>query len=208
MPTRSVGSSILLFALALAGCAGTASIRPLTDSNSPIQWNGFSLPPPQGAGWYIQEAADGVEFFKMLSPGPSRDPSIAEPQSFALGVLIQKADSREIATADGLRNYVDQHMIVPDPKRRQRLIDHKTASYTEQGTDCVHYEAKFEEQPRKFVLEITGAGFVCRHPSSPGYVVHGTYSERHARDSETQAFDTQIRDAEALLKKVTFTPMR
>jgi hypothetical protein len=205
MPLLIARLSFVALVIALSGCVANAPYRPLTkDIALPIQLNGLTVMPPQGTGWHIQQTDDMVGFAKTLSLGPSRDPSIAEPQTFIIRVLVEKVNSGEIATADGLRLSVER-FVRPDLQRHQRLLDRKMISYVEQGTDCVRYDAGFEEQPRKFILLMTGAGIVCRHPLSPKHVVHGTYSERHARDSETKTFDAELQQAETLLKNIRFT---
>ncbi len=202
--------SLSAFALpiVLLGCGAMSPIRVL-DPNSPaMQINGFKVIPPQRAGWQFSSTDSLVGFYRLLSLPEAPGASENEPQTFVITVETLRAASDDIATVDGLIRYTGRFSSAVSPERRQRLVEHKLSAYRDHGTDCVSFNAVVEEQPRKSLLEIRGAGFVCRHPSSSGHVVRGMYSERHAAGVQTQSSEPDVREAENVLKSVEFMLLR
>ena len=198
-----------MLALVLASCAELPSIQPLNDHGFPVQANGFFVMPPQGSNWQFSKGDSEVRFYKILDvPQPGKELSSAEPHTFIISIDTTRADRQDIATEESLMRYAGRFVTTLSPERRQQLIEHKTTPYTTQGTDCVRYEARVEEQPRRLLLNIQGAGFVCRHPHAGGYVVRGAYSDRQVRSSVTQPSDEALREAEVIIKSVIFTPMK
>lgn len=200
--------SALTIVMDILGCAGVSPIKPL-DANSPaMQGNGFTVTPPQGKDWLYSGSVSAVAFYRLLNTPQGRVSSEFEPQTFVVTIETQVANSDDIATVDGLLRYAGRFVTTLSPERRQQLLDHKTSAYRDQETDCVRFEGVIEEQPRKRLLEIRGSGFICRHPSSPRHVVRGAYSERHVHGGDAQPSEMAVREAEAVLKSVTFTSLR
>lgn len=195
--------SVLVLFVSLFGCGG-GQIKQLDANSQTMQVVGFKVLPPQRAGWNFSGSDSLVAFFRLLNQSAGQ----SDPQTLVISVETQGAPINDIATVDGLLRYTGRFSSTVTPERRQRLLEHKMTAYRSQGTDCVRFEASVEEQPRKTILEMRGAGFVCRHPFSPGYVVRGMYSERHVGGGNVQPIDADISEAEGVLKSVEFTPMR
>ena len=176
-------------------------------AHAQVRESGFTVTPPQHDGWYVERSREGVAFERLLSIGPSRDRATAEPQTFAILVVRQRVRADAIASPEALESFARQQVVQADPRRNQKLVASKLERFTTQGTDCVRYEATFEEQPRKFVLVITGAGMMCRHPGATDLVVHASWSERHARDSEAAPIDAYVLEAQKVLDSIAFTPL-
>lgn len=200
---------VITLGITLTGCAGYPSIQALTDKNTPMVANGFSVSPPQGSGWHFSQSADSIEFYKALnSPAQDKNTPNSEPHTFVISLDTKKADPRDIASAESLMRYTGRFVTTLSPERRQRLISHNTSHFAWQGTDCVRYEGRIEEQPRKQLLNLWGRGFVCRHPNAPDHVVRGAYSDRHDQSAAPPAAEVPTAEAERVLQSVKFTPMR
>lgn len=209
METSIKGIPAGMLALVLASCAGLPSIQPLTDHGSPMQANGFYVMPPQGSNWQFSKGDSEVQFYKILEVSQARkDLSSAEPHTFIVSIDTKRADRQDIATEESLMRYAGRFVTTLNPERRQRLIEYKTTPYSTQGTDCVRYEGVVEEQPRRLLLIIQGAGFVCRHPYSGDYVVRGAYSDRQVQASVRQPSEEAVREAEIVIKSVMFSPIK
>lgn len=209
MKAPITGQVALVLTLACVGCAEVTPIKPLDEKSPAMQGNGFSVTPPQEMGWQTRRLGNTIGFFKLLAlPRQEKKSPEGEPQTFVITIETQRANSQDISTKEGLLRYAGRYATTVSPNRRQRLVSYKTSPYIDQGTDCVRFEAVIEEQPRKLLLDIRGTGFICRHPYSADHVVRGGYSERHVQGGSIQSPESAVREAEAVLKSVVFTPMR
>lgn len=196
---KLAGVAATLALLAGAGAAQEAGPRPLV-------LNGFSLAPP--AGWDGQRGPATVAFGKLVDEHPARSSELMPRQTFMIVARMERAPVESLATAAALEQYVLERILLPSRDRRQQVVSRQTEPFTMQGTDCVRFRMVLEEQPRRDVLVISGAGFVCRHPHAPSHAVHASYSERHAKGDEVAPADAEIAEAEAVLRSLSFTPLR
>lgn len=194
-----------VLALTLYGCMAETPIRPL-GTRASIAANGFVVTPPQQEGWYVREGDSGVEFYRLLDAGTA-SARPAEPQTFIIAVAMHRVGRDEVATSDDLNRFAER-LVVPDAGRRQQMLHRSLAPRPTGGADCVRYTVMFEERPRQNVLRLSGAGIICRHPLSPGHVMHATYSERHTLGADIQDSGPLVNAAEALLENITFIPIR
>ena len=196
--------------IALVGCAAPSPPRPLGDATQRLEFNGFSVMPPRGSGWYITDSEYGVAFFIKLPSDPlaSSNGVIQVPRTFFVAVSLMRPGLMDVSSPDALKREV-QKSLSADTDGNQTLVDSKITPYSIQGTDCVRYEATYEVRNHAAapggVLAMPGAGFVCRHPLSPDQAIHGTYSERRIQGLPPGPADTHRSEAEAVMASVLFT---
>jgi hypothetical protein len=213
---RSTASGIAALAaiVAIAGCATPPQMRPLAEGTGPIASNGFSVTPPKGTGWFVQEHPDAVAFFKRLPPdefAPAGGKPITVARTFFVLVALMQPTAADLSSAQALRHEVERLVSAEEPPVR-RVIDYSVTPYAAQGTDCVRYVVRYQERDRPFapgaVLDMPGGGFMCRHPSASGRAVHATFSERRLNGAPERAGENHLAEAEAVIGSVTFGPLR
>lgn len=168
--------------------------------------NGFSLAAP--AGWDRQRISAGVAFGKLVDEHPAKSTELMPRQTFMIMARVERASVESLASAVALEQFVIERILVPSRDRRQQIVSRATEPFTLTGTDCVRYRMVLEEQPRRDVLLISGAGIVCRHPDAPAHAVHASYSERHVKGDEVKPADAEIAAAEAVLQSLTFNALK
>jgi hypothetical protein len=200
--------------LILAACAAPSAPRSITDAAQRVESNGFSVLPPKGANWYIEESPYGVAFYKRLPPDTLVTPtgaSVAVPRTYFVLISLVNPRALKVHTTEDLKREMERTLL-EDPGSDRKIIDYKITPYSTQGTDCVRYVFRVEERNRPFapgaVLNMPGGGFMCLHPLSAGQAIHGTFSER--RLSEAKAIDGETHQAEgaAVLDSILFGPLR
>lgn len=211
---RCFASLVAGFALALGGCAGTSPVQPLTDATARLESNGFSVMPPKGADWFVEVSPYGVAFYKKLRPDTHVTPAgaaVAVPRTFFVLVTLVRRGNVDVSSPEALRKETER-FLRDEPGPNRRLVEYKAAPYSAQGTDCVRYEARYEERDRPFapgaVLDMPGGGFLCRHPFSTGQAIHGTFSERHVHGAPAVAGEAYRSEAQSVLDSVVFAPLR
>lgn len=215
---RNLGLAVACLIVIGACTATTGPPRPISDASKRLEFNGFSLMPPQGAGWSVEEKGrHEVTFWKELwldVAALEGGRSATAPRTFfmSMSILPPEGEAARPFTSDYMRSETERGfkgMQTP----RMKLMSYKVEPYVMQGTECVRYEARFEELdhpqlPRGAVIEMTGVGFTCRHPSSPRRAIDGKYSERRLRGAPERPGETYRAEAEAALNSVTFPPPR
>lgn len=206
--------------IGIGACATTGSPQPqpISDASKRLELNGFSLMPPQGSGWSVEaKGRYEVTFWKELwldVAALEGGGSATAPRTFFMSISILPSEGEALKpfTSDYMKSETERGfkgMQTP----RMKLMSYKVDPYMMQGTECVRYEARFEERdhpqlPRGAIIEMTGVGFTCRHPSSPLRAIDGKYSERRLRGAPERPAETYRAEAEAVLSSLTFTSLR
>lgn len=172
----------------------------------PLVLNGFSLMPP--AGWQGQRGPATAVFGKLVDGQPAKSSEPMPRQTFMIMARLERAPAESLASAAALEQFVLERILLPSRERRQQIVSRHTEPFTMAQTDCVRFRMVLEEQPRRDVLLLTGAGIVCRHPQAPAHAVHASYSERHVKGDDVAPADAEIAAAEAVLQSLAFTPLK
>jgi len=210
--------SVIVLVIFLAACATSAPDLPKQKPDERLEFNGFSLLPPKGSGWSVEEKGRyEITFWKDLwldVAALEGGGSATAPRTFFLRISILPSEGEAVRpfTSDYMKSETERGFKGMQT-RRMKLMSYKVDPYVIQGTECVRYEARFEERdhpqlPRGAIVEMTGVGFTCRHPSSPLRAIDAKYSERRLRGAPERPAETYRAEAEAALSSLTFTPLR
>ena len=212
MKTKAKYVAVVLGVM-LAGCASRSAIRPVTDSTTRLQYYGFSVLPPPGSHWYFSgEGKYGVGFGKG-DPEKYKERSDLT-HTFVVAVSnLEYFDEKgvwEVDSPEKLEEAAD-NLLQAQSRGRFRLIESELISYRTQGTDCVRFQAVYEEQRNPsapgVVLIINDQGFYCRHPDSAKRMVHAIRSERFVQGEKTFLDESLQREVEEFFESVEFTPL-
>lgn len=204
--------------IAIGGCATTSSPRPVSESSQRLELVGFSLMPPQGSGWSVADRNPyGVTFRKELwldVVSLEGGNSATAPRTFFMNVSVVPSERKAARpfTAEYLKDTTERRFTQMQTPR-MKLVSYEVDPFMAHGTECLRYKVRFEERdhpqlPRGAILEMTGVGFTCRHPSSPRRAIDAKYSERRLHGAPERPAATYISEAEAALSSLTLTPLR
>jgi hypothetical protein len=176
--------------------------RPVTAHEQRLSFRGFSILPPQGRDWYIRnQTPSDIVFFKPLTD--KTKPSSQAHSTFGIVVMVVYPDEGSVGD---LREYVRQRLR---GEGRFTNVQSRVASDNALDVECVRFESVSEERDNPLVpgvLTLTGYGVFCRHPFSPRYLFHLSYSERYPQKEPSRLDDVVRAEAEAVLKSVVFAP--
>ena len=192
--------------------------RPISESPQRLELVGFSLMPPQGSDWSVGDRTPyGVTFWKELwldVVSLEGGNSATAPRTFFLNVSMVPSEGEAAGpfTSEYLKDTTKRRFTQMQTPR-MNLVSYEADPYMTKGTECVRYRVRFEERdhpqlPRSTIVEMTGVGFTCRHPSSPHRAIDGKYTERRLRGAPERPAETHISEAEAALSSLTFTPLQ
>lgn len=204
---------VLIQAIILAACANQPAIRPVTDTSTRLQYYGFSTLPPQGGYWYFGgEGKYGVNF-------GMGDPDKYKERSNLIHTLILEVSNLEYEDEKGVWNVdspealrqATEDLLQAQSRGRFHLSKSELNPYRTQGTDCVRYNAVFEERdnPRApgVVLIVNDRGFMCRHPDSDQRIVYAICSERY-KQGEKPFQDEELRlNIDQFFDSIIFTDL-
>lgn len=202
---------VLLLGIVLVACVSQTAIRPVTDTSTRLQYYGFSVLPPQGGYWYFGgEGEYGVNF-------GMGDPEKYKERSDLTHTLILEVSNLEYADEKGVWNVnspetlrqATENFLEAQSRGRFRLTSSALNPYRTQGTDCVRFNAVYEEHdnPRApgTVLIVNDQGFMCRHPNSNQRIVHAISSERY-KQGEKPFLDGELRqNVDQFFESIIFT---
>jgi len=209
MRPSTLGVALVL--LLASGCTTPRYFQPVAGTAVPVQRVGFTVLPPQGADWFIAAGtpANVVAFGKRLR---AQQPA-SVPATFGVAAesgRLGKVRNFDLRTEQGLRQGVEFLLSGSDPKRF-RVLEQRYSFFQMQGTDCVRYSSSSEEgnNPRfpNVVFLLIANGVMCRHPTSPDYMVQVGHSERRVLGTESSVDDSARREAEAIVESLHFTPV-
>lgn len=236
-----------LLSVLTVGCAGLSrtpttldcrelGLTPVIDAGQRLEFSspGFSVLPPQGGYWCIQQSdPGGVVFVKspLLGQRLNRRPNLRETThtfaATAREVIVEEAelDNPEELQAfvkrwllGGARVRVADSTVVLDtaPLRRFKLIDSKVDLENPFGAKCVRFDAVIEERdnplaPGAVLIQINPSQFLCRHPHSREriFLLIG-YSERYLQEEQPRPLlvETWKQEVEPFVRSLRFSPPR
>jgi hypothetical protein len=215
-----MGSFSRLFAVvnvvaAVAGCV-TAKPEPqpmpITDSTQRFRFRGFSVVPPNGAGWWLMPVAPadtGPTHLVVMFAKEVRRAGSAGFHHASAEVHISNVGWRKFADADDLLQFekdVLGRMVAHYVDLYHRVLAVRTDLDATLGAQCVRYELVVEhtasDAPTKSnTFEIRG--YRCLHPRWPQYLIDVSYSETYATGDHAYRLDKT--DAAPFLRSLRFT---
>lgn len=209
MEIRARETLILTILLTVVGCMPIPTktlLTPVTDLTKPIEFQGFSILPPNGENWFIS----GQNKYKVL--------------------FVKRLDSQSSATntkAYGLEAQVRTFFVSPQLKTHKEILEHIDAEKKKNvnagerlltfnsssmngslGSDCLKYDWKLEDRGVPVIgraaIEVfirEEHGFTCLHPNYPQYVVELAYGQRYLEGKQLSIPGVEV---ESFLKSLKF----
>jgi len=214
MPRHAIFSSArttvtcLAVALGLLACAGP-EIRWVTDPETRIEKNGLSFLPPSGKNWgYVGSGSHGAAFGKLVTD------AAGEPRTLAMTVMNGqfKDKNYDLKTDAGFKQAIE-YFLKGDAESGFKVSKAQYSPlYRDQDTDCMKFESSIEQSNSPVfpgeVLLMDGRGIVCRHPTSPDYMVISMFSERRRLGRDSVMNDELWKEVDHSMTSVRFTPMK
>lgn len=197
---------ILLFGVGLgvAGCAGGPQLIPVTDPTQRLEFEGFSILPPQGDNWFIappalrkQQGPGMIASFGKLTTPPSKTHTVVA--TVRGGRAPFSAGSR----AELLRKFAQGYS---EQTNRNRPVSVNISPDRTLAPDCVRYDVKVEDRGvpgypgSVYIMDMHG--FVCLHPDLPDAVIDIQYSQRRLQEDPPLALEAE---GEPFVKSLLFT---
>ncbi len=201
---------VILFEVLVLGCTDQAPSGQTINPAERLEFDGFSVLPPQGKNWKLGKSPGyGVVFTKRLFEKP-RSPEI---HSLHVAVARHDFNRRELKTPQDLLSFV-KRAFRAEPRFRvvnsNVVLDDAMSNVMD--TDCVRYDMMQEERDNPVapgaVLIVTAHGFECRHPSSPKVVIGAWCSERYPQGEQSLLDETLQQECESFLQNVLLKPLR
>lgn len=198
----------MLFAgAAAASCAVAPSLIPIPDPTQRLEFQGFSILPPQGANWFVappelrQKQGEGIvaSFGKILTPPSMTHTTFATVRAATVPPPPSSVSRTEIL------QHIAQNMMKSDD--RNRVVARKVSEDRVLGSDCLRYDVTAEDRGVPgyagaiFILDLHG--FFCLHPDSPSSLIDIQYSERKLPQEKPHS--SLEAEGEAFLKSLRFT---
>ncbi|MEY4138169.1 MAG: hypothetical protein RLZZ371_351 [Pseudomonadota bacterium] len=205
--TRTVAACIAV-ALGLMACA-TSAVHWVTDSNTRIEKNGISFLPPSGKNWvHGQSGPYGDVFGKLITDVNG------EPRTLIMAVMSAQLHDKkfDLKTESGFKQAVADFVEGGSKSGFKVRKAQYSSSYRDQNTDCIKFESSIEQSNSPVypgeVLLMEGKGIICRHPTSPDYMVTSTFSERRKLGRNSVMNDELWNEIEHSMRSVRFTPTK
>jgi len=159
--------------LLIEGCIGIKKSVPVTDHQSRIGFNGYSVLPPEGDHWYLTEKSETAVILEKQISGLHMfyATAVASP-------LLINFDSPGEFVA-----WVKKKRDRDSDPTRFRLIEHVEKPDRLFGAYCSRYYWKSVDTqlPKThgatFILEMNG--YSCMHPAAPSLLIDIGYSEEY-----------------------------
>lgn len=209
---RATRTVALVLAAILAACASSPDVSYVTDSDTRIQRNGFSILPPAGKAWMTAPSGQyGAGWGKLLSDAKGNRSTVTVMAS-AGQYKNRKVD---LTTPAGLRATAEYTVNGDGASERYRVVEAKYSDvYQKQGTDCIDFEYTAEDRGNTMswnagsVLMLAIRGTICRHPSNPEWSLNTVFSDRHPKDSLSLVDDTVREEVRHCLDSVQLTALK
>ena len=193
-------SALFLAAVSITGCTPSITRTPVEDLAKRIEFEHFSILPPQGEKWVIVSPSGpyNMGFQKQLNVTMVPKPSVAATVFFTKIDGIAQAERQSFLEA--LMRRAEQEAKTG----RFRLIEFKSSSDESLGANCKKYDASSEDRGNPncpscvYILKIHG--LACLHPSSP-VLVKLEYSPRVPQGESIPSVETE---GEAFLRSLVF----
>ena len=175
---------VLGVGLGMVGCAGGPQLIPVTDPTERLEFEGFSILPPQGDNWFVVPSAPIifpdvlVQFFKKSTPQSGPRQPLA---TLSLGA----GPGPEGSTAERLYKLGVEYSNQPDTSRFRRISFNISPDRT-LALDCMRFDwtAEARNNPRYpgsiFIMD--QHGFVCLHPDLPHHSIEISYGQRRLQE--------------------------
>ena len=195
---------LLGMGLSVVGCAGGPQLIPVTDPTQRLEFEGLSILPPRGEGWFIappalrrQQGADMIVSFLKLATPPSKTHTVAA--TVRGGRVPISAGSR----AELLQKYTQGYS---EQTNRNRPVSVNISPDRTLAPDCVRYDVTVEDRgvpsyPGSVYI-IDMHGFVCLHPDLPDAVIDIQYSQRRLQEDPPLSLEAE---GEPFVKSLLFT---
>ncbi len=194
--------------LGVVGCAGGPQLIPVTDPTQRLEFEGFSILPPQGDNWFMAPPAlrkqQGpfmiVSFLKLATP-PSKTHTV-----------VATVRGGRVSISAGSRADLIQKMALGwyfEQTDRFRPVSVTIAPDKTLAPDCVRYDGTVEDRGvpgypgSVFIMD--HHGFVCLHPDLPDAVIDIQYSQRRLQGEPPLALEAE---GEPFVKSLLFTRLK
>jgi hypothetical protein len=171
------GLTILLVLGLVTGCASGPSLVPVEDSETRLEFDGFSVLPPTGRNWQWvgragAETKDLGQTVFVKRDGERTYVSVAGPHPV----------TADISDSEKLRNYVSNQDTVREIESRQQNVNSRLDVVEEFGVTCVRFDMDAEDHgvPGRsgVVFKLDAHGYYCRKPDSEGELTYLAYTRR------------------------------
>ncbi len=189
----------------LVGCATTRGLTPVTDPAQRIEFDGFSILPPRGEGW-----------FRLEQP-PQVDPNMTVRAYFIKRVTEEVSSPSELHRLTAVVrtfNLGDVRHESPIEFLKGVAGGFSGKSFLDKcfGWDCVRYQSTSEDlrnpQFPGYVFVISKEGFVVLHPDSPTLVINVEFRQYYARGLQPLSAEALEREVEPFQMSLEFTAAR
>jgi hypothetical protein len=201
-------------AITLGGCMASSPLRPVQNNTQRVESNGFSVMPPRGENWFLEQRAYGVAFYKkplMDQLSQTDSSTISVPRTFFVAISLMRPGAVNVSSSDAIQNEANR-LIRDGLEDVRRLVYSSVTPLIRQGTDCVRYEAIYEEQGGPvtpgLIRVLRGGGLLCRHPTFTNQATHGTFSERYIKGAISSRDEDYVSEAQYVLNSLVFISSR
>jgi len=203
---RIVRVWIIFFSVGLGvmGCAGQPEfILPVTDPTQRLEFEKFSILPPQGKQWFVAPPSlrkQGLniiaQFFKLTTP-PSKTHTVVAT------VMARRVPISAGSRAERVQKFAQ---VYSEGTNRERPISVNISPDRTLAPDCVRYDVTYEDHgvpgyPGSIFI-FDGHGFVCLHPDLPDAVIDIQYSQRRLQEEPPLSLEAE---GEPFVKSLLFT---
>ncbi len=191
------------------------NLVPITDPTKRLEFHGFSVLPPLGENWSIQnQGANSIVFAKSTKKGRdhtvvafARTVSQSEVPLKAVLEYVGKGGSPCIDVTTTGNPFFALYLAFRSP--RFKNLEAQICVESCQGKACGRSDLTVEDHGVPYapgsVFILTQRDLYFLHPDSPEVVVHLSYSQRFLRGEKPLPIDAEI---EPFLKSLEFTPIR
>jgi hypothetical protein len=204
---RSGRVATLALVAILTACASGADVSYVSDWDTRLQRNGFSLLPPAGKGWMTAPTGPyAAAWGKMLSDSQGNRSTI----TVTVLTVRFKEQGLDLTTPAGLRDAM-VHQVTASARYPVRQVSYSEV-YRKWGTDCIDADWIAEERGNAMswnagVVLLYDAHFMlCRHPSHPEWAVNAGLADRHPAESLSLMDELVRQEAKRCLESIQLTP--
>lgn len=207
MKRTSLLAFVVLLGVFHLSCALAPIPTPVTDPMQSLQLQGFSILPPRGTNWFIQQQGTrDVVFAKKLR---ERIEQPEDSHSILASARVTNLGDLKFRNSTELLQSLAQTWAKGKIDARHKLIESKVFVDKCQGWDCMKYEFAAEDRgvPQfpgsVFVMTIHGLLFI--HPDFPNLTITLEYSQRFLQGQQPLTIEGEI---EPFLKSLVFVPLK
>ena len=199
----------ILIAVGVLGCASTPPIVPVTEPDQRLQFNGFSVLPPEGERWHRvgRKGQDTTRFSQTVFVKKSSW-TLPSRNTYLAKAAVLDAGERQFTTTQGLLSHVQTMGLFQEGPRQQNMQAEFTIDDT-LAPLCVRFDLNAEDSrvggyPGPVYL-LDAHGLFCVHPDAPDMLVMIDHSRR------TKQGDTPVAaqaEGERFLSSLRFSPIQ